>query len=498
MSAHTQPPTPEPTSMPENVDCELKIYIQSNEETDCSKQSQDYQSSLDNQAPSVQAAFPFSYPNSSSCSLAQETLSQIMNENQSVDLPINLLSDVSPQQFIAIISEVRQSIADGRRPIRIHQGSSGSYFCLGQDSQKLGVFKPKNEEPYGHLNPKWAKWIHRNLFPCCFGRSSLIPNVGYLSEAGASLIDRQLNLGLVPRTEVVKLASSSFYYSWRCKSDSLPLKVGSFQLFLDGYENASSFLARHPWPTAEILSLSPSSENITLPMLAHDQHSQQSLWTPLRQQQFRLQLERLVAFDYLIRNTDRGIDNWMIKLNGQGISIAAIDHGLAFPHKHPNNWRSYPYGWLQLPSGLIDRPFSKSTREFLLPLLTSTHWWQETEYLLLKLNQLDPDFNSKMFNRQIEVMRGQGWNLVECLKQPDSGPLELSQLPSVVVLEHEVCESNSPVEESTPSHSYTPSLSDSNWPDPFLNHAVLHDTSTRKRVTRKLKILTSKAWFSSC
>lgn len=241
-------------------------------------------------------------------------------------------------------------------------------------------------------------------------------------------------------------------------------------------------------------------------MLAHDQHTQQRLWTPFRQQQFRLQLERLVALDYLIRNTgkgmafyradhpDRGIDNWMIRLVGPEISIAAIDHGLAFPHKHPNNWRSYPYGWLQLPSSLIDRPFSKSTRDLLLPLLTSAHWWQETEHLLLKLNRLDPDFNLGMFNRQIEVMRGQGWNLVACLKQPGAGPMELCQLPSVVVLEHEVSEEGSPGNEHSQAHLPT----DADWPDPFLRYAVCHDTSTRKRVIRKLKILTAKPWFSSC
>lgn len=42
--------------------------------------------------------------------------------------------------------------------------------------EKIGVFKPKNEEPYGSLNPKWMKWIHRIFFPCCFGRSCLVPN----------------------------------------------------------------------------------------------------------------------------------------------------------------------------------------------------------------------------------------------------------------------------------------------------------------------------------
>ena len=66
----------------------------------------------------------------------------------------------------------------------------------------VGVFKPKDEEPYGHLNPKWTKWMHKLCCPCCFGRSCLVPNQGYLSEAGASLVDQKLQLNVVPKTKV--------------------------------------------------------------------------------------------------------------------------------------------------------------------------------------------------------------------------------------------------------------------------------------------------------
>ena len=37
-------------------------------------------------------------------------------------------------------------------------------------------------------------------------RSCLVPNQGYLSEAGASLVDRKLNLNVVPKV-IVQLAS---------------------------------------------------------------------------------------------------------------------------------------------------------------------------------------------------------------------------------------------------------------------------------------------------
>ncbi|XP_033233012.1 phosphatidylinositol 4-kinase type 2-alpha-like isoform X2 [Drosophila pseudoobscura] len=79
--------------------------------------------------------------------------------------------------------------------------------------QCLAVFKPKDEEPYGRLNPKWTKWMHKLCCPCCFGRACLIPNQGYLSEAGASLVDQKLNLNVVPKTRVVRLVAESFNYA---------------------------------------------------------------------------------------------------------------------------------------------------------------------------------------------------------------------------------------------------------------------------------------------
>lgn len=77
----------------------------------------------------------------------------------------------------------------------------------------------------------------------------------------------------------------------------------------------------------------------------------------------QLQFEKLVILDYIIRNTDRGNDNWLIsyekadvdadhvtaqrdnndewiKIENPVIRIAAIDNGLAFPFKHPDQWRA--------------------------------------------------------------------------------------------------------------------------------------------------------------
>ena len=67
-----------------------------------------------------------------------------------------------------------------------------------------------------------------------------------------------------------------------------------------------------------------------------------------------------MVLDYIIRNTDRGNDNWLLRyIKGKegdeeaSISVAAIDNGLAFPIKHPDSWRAYPYHWAWLPCAKV-------------------------------------------------------------------------------------------------------------------------------------------------
>ncbi|XP_037730695.1 phosphatidylinositol 4-kinase type 2-beta isoform X1 [Drosophila subpulchrella] len=411
--------------------------------------------------------------------------------------------------FSEIVAKAEGAIENGVLPERIYQGSSGSYFVKDASHECLAVFKPKDEEPYGRLNPKWTKWMHKLCCPCCFGRACLIPNQGYLSESGASLVDRKLNLNVVPKTRVVRLVAESFNYARidrqkaklkkRIKEHypsahfnrmSLPLKTGSFQLFVEGYKDADYWLRRF--------------DSEPLP--------------PSVAKSFQLQFERLVVLDYIIRNTDRGNDNWLIKYvapkvksqvggtggrtmhavvrpklpsalgvseivdlnepqgsrnpkndgppadgaatNGQQdssslpssedepssrsptsepdwnvvnsafIRIAAIDNGLAFPFKHPDSWRAYPYHWAWLPQAKI--PFSEEIKDHVLPQLSDMNFVEEICTDLLYLFQQDRGFDKRLFERQMSVMRGQILNLTQALRDGKS-PVQLVQMPAVIV-----------------------------------------------------------------
>ncbi|KAF2199435.1 hypothetical protein GQ43DRAFT_117322 [Delitschia confertaspora ATCC 74209] len=425
-------------------------------------------------------------------------------------------------QFDDIVESVKVAIEMGTHPKLISQGSSGSYFARNTQGKVVGVFKPKDEEPYASRNPKWTKWIHRNLFPFFFGRACLIPNLSYVSEAAAYILDTQLRTNLVPYTDIVSLSSKSFYYdfwdrrAYYRKHKPFPEKIGSFQVFLKGYKDANIFLKEHPWPdrhnsgfrtesapkkrkrrwAEDCRPSGPQSDHEddeeSRPDTADETRRRKVFWTDTLQQSFREQLEKLVILDYIMRNTDRGLDNWMIKIdqkaqeasivaeppksNGEpeggngpsdytkqsmseldpykrqepmtassrsttpmanapapSISIGAIDNSLSWPWKHPDAWRSYPFGWLFLPVSLIGQPFSEATRRHFLPLLTSKQWWSDTQLALRKCFSQDADFKERMFAKQIAVMKGQAWNVVETLKMPDHGPLELTRRARVCV-----------------------------------------------------------------
>lgn len=245
-------------------------------------------------------------------------------------------------QFDDIVESVRTAIELEVHPKLITQGSSGSYFARNTQGKVVGVFKPKDEEPYASRNPKWTKWIHRNLFPFFFGRACLIPNLSYISEAAAYVLDTQLRTNLVPYTDIVSLSSKSFHYdfwdrrAYYRKKKPFPEKPGSFQVFLKGFKDANIFLKENPWPDQNSSGTktdrrnkkrrwtedcrpsglqSDNEEDEDRLNTPGQQNRRRGFWTEALQQSFREQLEKLVILDYIMRNTDRGLDNWMIRID---------------------------------------------------------------------------------------------------------------------------------------------------------------------------------------
>uniref|UniRef100_A0A8D2I6S3 Phosphatidylinositol 4-kinase type 2 n=1 Tax=Urocitellus parryii TaxID=9999 RepID=A0A8D2I6S3_UROPR len=316
-------------------------------------------------------------------------------------------------EFADIILRAEQAIELGVFPQRISQGSSGSYFVKDPKKKIIGVFKPKSEEPYGQLNPKWTKYVHKVCCPCCFGRGCLLLNQG--ETFNYSAIDRAKSRGKKYALQKVPKVGRKFHRI------GLPPKIGSFQLFVEGYKEAEYWLRK--------FEADPLPENI--------------------RKQFQSQFERLVVLDYIIRNTDRGNDNWLVRYEKEKckketdhevlnwindkellIKVAAIDNGLAFPFKHPDEWRTYPFHWAWLPQAKV--PFSEETRNLVLPYISDMNFVQDLCEDLYELFKTDKSFDKATFESQMSVMRGQILNLTQALRDGKS-PVQLVQMPCVIV-----------------------------------------------------------------
>ena len=100
-------------------------------------------------------------------------------------------------------------------------------------------------------------------------------------------------------TQVAKSAAEHFPELGKHLKQGLPPKVGSLQLFVNGYKARERLvlLASHALQDAYV-------QLRRLEFAKLEEATRRS---------FQLQFESMVVLDYLIRNTDRGNDNWLIK-----------------------------------------------------------------------------------------------------------------------------------------------------------------------------------------
>ena len=170
------------------------------------------------------------------------------------------------------------------------------------------------------------------------------------------MLDAQLRTHLVPYTDVVNLSSKSFHYpfwdryNYSRNKKPLRAKPGSFQVFLKGFKDANVFLRENPWPDQYLSGFRTNdpqrkrkkkwADNCRPSSSAGDdaesddgQESSESRpppgpenfgWTEPLKQSFREELEKLVILDYIMRNTDRGLDNWMIKVDWQTQEVSIV------------------------------------------------------------------------------------------------------------------------------------------------------------------------------
>lgn len=341
--------------------------------------------------------------------LEEQSFISVSTDNQRICDYI--MSETKPfhcdEDFKQVFLRAQEALRQGIHPVLIPVGSSGSYFVRDENLENIAVFKPSDEEPFAEMNPKWPKFFQRILCFCCFGRACLIPNNGYLSETGASIVDDLLQLHIVPKTRVVKMASPSFYYSRCCGRYEIKPKEGSFQLFVKGYESAQAVFSRWDYDP--------------------------SLLSEAEEERFKYLFQKMIALDYIIRNTDRHMDNLLIRhVPGKVIELAAIDNGLAFPVKHPecvSRFRTFPFRWTQY--RWAQQPWDPVLREHLLSNISPgfLHDLCHELKILFRYNHINSRY---LVFSQMRVVRGQVWNLYDCLAKNEAPAGLINKEPILV------------------------------------------------------------------
>ena len=105
-----------------------------------------------------------------------------------------------------------------------------------------------------------------------------------------------------------------------------------------------------------------------------------------------------------------------------------IDNGLAFPIKHPDSWRAYPYHWAWLEQA--QKPFSEDTIQLVLHKvyiltvkgcnmnlqISDLGFIEELVDELKEIFSLDKDYSERKFEKQMGVLRGQALNLASAMR----------------------------------------------------------------------------------
>lgn len=171
--------------------------------------------------------------------------------NVSVDIDIKRsdedfvgLLDVinSPTKIKPLVEVARKGLQKGNAPQLCQEGVGGTYFMHDQESRKIGVFKPQDEEPYNINNPKGYR--PRTGSDIGF-KEGILAGEASIRECAAYMLDHE-NFAGVPVTDLVLCQHPAFHFNLGSKPEDsgfvdqvfstpptgIKAKIGSFQEFI--------------------------------------------------------------------------------------------------------------------------------------------------------------------------------------------------------------------------------------------------------------------------
>ena len=116
------------------------------------------------------------------------------------------MNEITPRELKTKVAQARRGLAVGLKPDLVLEGSGGTYFMKDASRNKVGVFKPADEEPYAENNPRGYLRQPDDEMTL---RAGIVPGQSCIRELAAYLIDHDGFSG-VPMTTLVEAQHPAF------------------------------------------------------------------------------------------------------------------------------------------------------------------------------------------------------------------------------------------------------------------------------------------------
>jgi hypothetical protein len=197
------------------------------------------------------------------------------------DEPIPLLTawdnQIRSEAIASMIDRSDKGLRDGHQPVALSDGMAGVYLLVDSNRQRVGIFKPSNEEVGCDQNPK-GNTPNESVNNV---RSGLEPGQSMFREVAASILDHN-NFAGVPGTCLVK-----------CAANGSP-KLGSLQAFVES-NGSSGDLGHSRFQTLDV--------------------------------------QKIAMLDIRLLNLDRHDGNILYSMHEGLVSLIPIDHGCCLPRR---------------------------------------------------------------------------------------------------------------------------------------------------------------------
>lgn len=247
--------------------------------------------------------------------------------------------ELTPKNLRTLVAQARFGLSLGLKPDLVLEGSGGTYFLHDARKNKIGVFKPADEEPYAENNPRGYLQQAGDTLSL---RAGIVPGESCIRELAAYLLDPDGFSG-VPMTTLVEARHPTF------NNNGARLNVS---------QGGAAMGAHSILPLSPVKSLISNKLGSFQEFVRHectiDDISPSKISTK--------EVHKIAILDIRIMNADRNAANLLVRHKpDDSLELVPIDHGYCLRSICDVSWMDWC--WLDWPQ--IKEPLCEEHKKYI-------------------------------------------------------------------------------------------------------------------------------------